>query len=545
MTALAVPPVSVPTDVYVASMDGADLDLLRTLLDQWAHKVRRNQLRMTYYNGRNRLRDLGIAIPPQLKSIETVVGWPAKSVDSLAHRIVFDGYVLPGDQEDPFGLSAVFADNQMQMELPQAITSALIHAVSFVSVTQGDTEAGQPEILVQARSGMYGTGIWDRSARALSSALSIASVDDNGVPTEMVMHLPDRVGHIVRSAGGRWSAIWRRNPVGRVLVEPLVFRPDLDRPFGRSRITRPVMSITDEAVRTVLRTEVSAEFFTAPQRALLGADEDAFVDKDGNPVPEWLAVIGKLWQIGRDEEGEIPQIHEFRQMSFQPHTEHLRAIASRFSGETSLPLSSLGIVQDNPSSAEAIYAAKEDLVIEASNAGTAFGSRLVRVGQNVVMLREGLTEPPEELRWLQSNWQNPATPSVVSAADAVVKQVAAAPWLAESPLILKKMGYTQPEIVQLLADKRRKEHAEVMNTLVANREVSGPVDYQGAVEDVESKKLKLEAWSQGVLRGADPNWLASWLGMPVPRMTGAVPVGLRMPEERQSAGSEGSEAGGQ
>lgn len=455
MSLAVVPPVSVPADVYVPSLDGADLDLLRTLLAKWAAKVRRNQLRTTYYDGKNRLRDLGISIPPQLKSVETVVGWPAKAVDSLAHRIVFDGFVLPGDQEDPLGLSAVFADNQMQMELPQAITSSLIHAVSFVSVMHGDTDAGQPEVLVQARSGMFGTGLWDRSARALKAALSVSSVDEAGVPTEMVMHLPDRVGLIVRSAGGRWSAVWRRNPVGRVLVEPLVYRPDLDRPFGRSRISRPVMSITDEAVRTVLRTEVSAEFFTAPQRALLGADEDVFVDRDGNPIPEWQAVIGKMWTIGRDENNDLPQIHEFKQMSFQPHNDHLRMIAARFASEASLPLGALGIVQENPDSAEAIYAAKEDLVIEAQNAGKSYGTRLTRVGQNIVMLRDGLDSPPDETRWLQANWQNPATPSVVSAADAVVKQVAAVPWLAESPLILKRMGYTQAEIVQLLADKKR------------------------------------------------------------------------------------------
>lgn len=472
MSTALVPPVSVPTDVYVASMDGADLDLLRTLLDQWANKVRRNQLRMTYYDGKNRLRDLGIAIPPQLKSVETVVGWPAKAVDALAHRIVFDGFVLPGDQEDPYGLSAVFADNQMRMELPQAITSALIHAVSFLSVTHGDTEAGQPEILVQARSGMYGTGLWDRSTRSLRAALSVSDVDAEGVPTEMVLYLPDRVGHIVRSAGGRWSAAWRRNPVGRVLVEPLVYRPDLDRPFGRSRISRPVMAITDEAVRTVLRTEVSAEFFTAPQRALLGADEDVFTDRDGTPIPEWLAVIGRLWTVGRDEHGELPQIHEFKQISFQPHNDHLRMIASRFAGEVSLPLGALGIVQDNPDSAEAIYAAKEDLVIEAADAATAFGTRLVRTGQNIVMLRDGLTEPPDELRWLEANWQNPATPSVVSAADAVVKQVAAVPWLAESPLILKRLGYNQAEVVQLLADKRRAERAIQMRELISGRRVA-------------------------------------------------------------------------
>lgn len=468
MSAVAVPPVSVPMDVYVPSLDGADLDLLRTLLNKWGSKVRRNQLRTTYYDGKNRLRDLGISIPPQLKSVETVVGWPAKAVDALSHRIVFDGFVMPGDQEDPLGLSAVFADNRMQMELPQAITSSLIHAVSFVSVTHGDIEAGQPEILVQARSGMYGTGLWDRSTRMLRAALSVSAVDDAGVPTEMVLHLPDRVGHIVRAAGGRWSAMWRKNPVGRVLVEPLVYRPNLDRPFGRSRISRSVMSITDEAVRTVLRTEVSAEFYTAPQRYVLGLEEDAF----GEDGPGWQSILGRLFTVGRDENNDLPTVGEFRQMTMQPHTDHLRSIASRFASEASLPLGALGVVQDNPDSAEAIYAAKEDLVIEAGNAGNSYGAGLVRVGQNVVTLRDGLDSPPDEMRWLQANWRNPATPSVVSAADAAVKQVAAVPWLAESPLILKRMGFTQPEIVQLLADKKRAEREIQTRALIENRGVA-------------------------------------------------------------------------
>jgi len=185
-----------------------------------------------------------------------------------------------------------------------------------------------------------------------------------------------------------------------------------------------------------------------------------------------VSVLGRMFTVGRDEEGQVPTVGQFPQQSMQPHNDHLRMIASRFSGETSIPLGSLGVVQDNPSSAEAIYAAKEDLVIEAQDAGTAFGARLKRIGQNVVMLRDGLAEVPSELRRLEANWQNPATPSVVSAADAVVKQVAAVPWLAESPLTLKRLGYTQPEIVQLLADKRRAEQAVLMREMTAGRGVA-------------------------------------------------------------------------
>src|SRR5690606_5719339 len=117
---------------------------------------------------------------------------------------------------------------------------------------------------------------------------------------ELVICLPDRVGHCRKSPSGRWSVAWRRHNLGRVPVEALVYRPDLDRPFGQSRVSRAVMSITDEAVRTVLRTEVSAEFYTSPQRYVLGADEEAFVDEEGNPAPRWQAILGRMLAISRD-----------------------------------------------------------------------------------------------------------------------------------------------------------------------------------------------------------------------------------------------------
>lgn len=65
--------------------------------------------------------------------------------------------------------------------------------------------------------------------------------------------------------------------------------------------------------------------------------------------------------------GDVPQYGQLSQGSMQPHSDYIRSLAARFSGETNVPLSSLGVVSDNPSSAEAIYAAKEDMVIDAQN----------------------------------------------------------------------------------------------------------------------------------------------------------------------------------
>jgi hypothetical protein len=133
-----------------------------------------------------------------------------------------------------------------------------------------------------------------------------------------------------------------------------------------------------------------------------------------------------------------------------------------------LPLSSLGIApESNPSSAEAIHAAKEDLVVEAEAAMRVFGGGLSRIARAAVMLRDGLDREPDDLRRVQARWRNPSTPSVVSASDALVKQAAVIPWIADSEVALEMLGYDQPTITRLLADRRRSQARDTVAQLAS------------------------------------------------------------------------------
>ena len=447
--------------LQVPNLDHEESNTLDMLVNQWRLKLFRNELRTVYYDTKNTLNDLRISLPPQLARAESMLGWPAKAVHALGSRCSFDGFVLPGQEQDPFGLAAVFADNNMDIELPQAIVSGLTHSVAFLTTTKGDVASGEPDVQVLARSAKYGTALWDRRRRRLSAALAIADTDEQGEPVEVVLYMPSKVVFCSRQ-GNQWKVERRPNPTGRVLVTPLVFRPELDRPFGHSRISRSVMALTDAAVRTFVRSEVGAEFYASPQRYLLGADEDAF---GGGDEVRWRAVMSRMLAIGKDEDGDIPTLGQFPQMTMQPHNDQLRMIAGLFAGETGLSLGSLGIVHDNPASAEAIFAEKEDLIIEASAANRVWGSALRNVALLSVMVRDNLRDVPEEMKLLQAKWRSPATPSVVSASDAMVKQIAAIPWLAESDVALESLGYDQATITRLKSDKRRFEARQVSQGL--------------------------------------------------------------------------------
>lgn len=440
----------------IPGLSHSDQNTLDKLVNQLESKAPRNKLRSEYHDSRNRFKDLGISTPPKFRNFEAVLGWPAKAVSSLSRRCNLDGFVIAGQRAEDLGIDVIWDDNNMDIEAPQAHDSAFIHSCAFITTIRGDVASGEPEVLMIVRDAFNATGLWDPRKRGFTSGLSVVERDESDRILGLIMYLPDRVMIMNRDyAGGRWRIAMRKNPLGLVPMEPLVYQPRLGRPFGRSRITRSVMYITDAAIRTVVRSEIGAEFFTAPQRYGLNIPEDAF--ENGG----WHAVMGRFLNVeppSIDEDADPnfqPVVGQFPQMTMQPHTDHLRQWASLFAAETSLPIASLGIVSDNAaSSAESIYASKEELVIEADAATRGFGVGWVRSVRNALMVRENRSEMPEEWRKLRAKWRDPSTPSRAAASDAVAKDVATFPWMADSEVALERAGFSRIDIERLMADKR-------------------------------------------------------------------------------------------
>ena len=450
---------------FMLGVSEAELDTIRSLYAVWKAKQPRNILRASYFDGKMPIRNAGIIPEEAFARIRAVLDWPEKAVSTLAERSVFEGFTSPGDEQDPFELAGILDDNRFDLELPQAITSAYKHACSFMTTAIGDTEAGEPEVLVMARSAEWSAALWDKKRRAISAALAITATTEDGKPSAMDVYLPEVVVSCERRASGSWVAVRRANPLNEVLVEPIAYDPQLDRPFGRSRISRTVMDTTDRGLRTILRTEVSSEFFAAPRMLALGVTKDAFAKG------KWDASIDRWFALTRDEDGNIPEVSQLPQMTMQPLTELYRMIATQFSGATGVPVSNLGIVTDNPPSAEALYADDRRLVSIAKRQNRIMGSSIKRVAQRVIRLRDG-AEMTDEMRRLDVSWAKPEFVSPGAAADAVVKLAAVFPWLGESEVGLEMAGFSSSEITRLLADKRRSQGQVTLNDLAATGRIA-------------------------------------------------------------------------
>lgn len=443
----------------VVGVDDVELDIIRSLFQVWQQKHRRNVLRSVYFEGKMPLKPTGNIPAEAMSRIEATLGWPEKAVSVLAERSVFEGFVAESGDADPFDISTVLEDNRFDIELPQAIASAYKHSCSFVTTAVGDVQSGEPPVLVMARSAEWSSAIWDERRRTVSSALAITSTDPTtGEPTNFDVYLPDVVLSATKRPSGSWVVDRRSNPLGEVLVEPLPYDPQLSRPFGRSRISRPVMNITDHALSTIVRTEIASDFYSVPRMFALGVVKEAFTQG------KWQAAIDRWFAITRDENGDVPTVGQFPQMTMQPLTEQFKLYATQFSGETGVPVSNLGIITENPPSAEAIYADDRRLVSVALRQNRIFGSALKRVGQRVVRLRDGV-ELTSELRGISASWSNPAFTSPASSADALIKLSTVFPWIGESEVALEFAGFSRAEIKRLLADKRRATSTRLLESL--------------------------------------------------------------------------------
>lgn len=454
------------TAPIIDGLSSEEQTALRILWNRIGAKAPKNELLNAYYDGHRSFVDLGISIPPQMQAIRAALGWPAKVVTALSRKHVFEGYSLDG-QLDPFGVQEILVRNSFDTELMQAIHSAYKHSCAFITVARGDEQAGEPPVMIQARDARWTSAIWDVRRRCVSAGLAINATETvlayeqftRLEPTDATLFLPYSTIHL-RKVKAAWTAERLPNAIGRTAMEMLVYDPQLSRPFGRSRISREVRYLTDAAIRTMVRTETSAEFFSSPQRYVLGADESAFTNVD-----RWSAITGRILALTLNEEGDIPQVGQFSQLSMDPHLAMYRQLAQNLCSATNLPQSSVGLFADNPASAEAMQAAEHALADEAEYQWRIFTPALRRVVEDVVMIRDGLAYAPSDSWRLALNWTPARYVSPQAASDFIVKVAQAMPEVASTTVGMRRAGFTQQEIDQMQVEIRRNSASMILDRL--------------------------------------------------------------------------------
>lgn len=328
-------------------------------------------LRYKYYEQKSGHLNMGRMIPLEfVTGYNSVLGWCTKSVDSLADRLQLTGF-----DDDTFDLMGIYNANNPDVIFDSAILSALISSCCFIYIAENGDDVPHMQVI----DGANATGIIDPTTGLLTEGYAVLSRDAD---TEKVLmdayFLPGET--TVYDYVGNTKQTFTSNAPAPLLV-PIINRPDATRPFGHSRISRACMNLQNQARMTLTRTNVSAEFYSFPQKYILGLADDAEFDSARATLSAFLAFY-------RDEDGNVPQVGQFSQQSMEPHINQFKMCAAAFAGETGLTMDDLGFATENPTSAEAIKSSHETLRLTARKAQRSFGTGFLNAGYLAACLRD-------------------------------------------------------------------------------------------------------------------------------------------------------------
>lgn len=383
----------------------AELKGIEYLKKKLNDKRPRVELRYEYYEQKHRARDFGISTPEDLMTLRYINGWCSKAVDTLADRLQFAGW-----RNDNFDLAGIFNMNNPDVLYDSAILSALISSCCFIVVSPSGADIPRLQVV----DGANATGIIDEFTGLLQEGYAVLERNDLKEVTRDAYFTVDETIYYERGE----EILRVPNPAPYPLLAPVIYKPDAKRPFGHSRISRKAMELSDMAARTLKRSEISAEYYSIPQKYVTGLAEDS------EPMDKWKASASSMLTFTKDDEGDKPTLGQFQAGSPTPFNEQLTMLAGEFCRETGLAMSDMIINTANPTSSDAIKAEHECMRLMARKAQKCFGSSFLNAGYLAACLRDDYPYQREQLYLTHAAWDpifEPDASQLGALGDAILK----------------------------------------------------------------------------------------------------------------------------
>ena len=455
---------------YVSGLPGEERERLEKLAEVYNYHLSKNALKNRYYEGRIPLSEvnLGLALPQGMKGLEIDCAWGAKTVDVLAARSMFDGFVgLNGG--DLTELDTIMNGNRFVAEYKKAVRDELKYGCTFATL------AADRKIRCKIRlhSPETAAALWNGEKGRIDCGLAIVDTvpDDSQsgvwVPAVVNYYTDSTIYVLKRVVGDRWIAKEYPHKMGRPLMEAFVWDATSKKPFGRSRLKSPIRRLIQSYVRTIANAAIGLEFATSPQKYLMGLTEDQYEKVTSEKFKQYVGSI--IAGTVNPETNEKPTFGQLQQGTISPHVEMMRLLATQFSAATGLSVTDTGIVNDaNPTSSDAILAQSQTLVAMAEelNAGNGNALRTVALMALAIANNVKLEELTEEQTGIVAHFKNPAMPSVAVTADAAVKIAASRQGFAQTDVYLEMIGFDQADIRRIKAQESRNRGMSFLNDLI-------------------------------------------------------------------------------
>lgn len=385
-----------------------------------------DELNSRYYRGRQRVEQLGMAIPPSMRKFLVITNWCRTLVDTIDDRQQVRSLILPGEETADPRLRDIWDASNLTAHLSMFNKDRLIYGRAFMTV--GANEADRELPLVRVESPREMTALVDvRTETMLAAARFYGAepITGNG-PTHVTLYLPDQTVWVERGADGRWYEV-DRDP-HRLGVVPVVMH--LNRRasggwHGESQMA-DLVPLVDSAARSLTNLQFAQEAHGVPSLWATGVSQGDFIDEAGQPIPQFEAYFDAIKMLS-DSDAKWGQFSAADLKNFETA---LRVYGTQASVVTGFPARYFGITSSNPPTEGAIRADESGLVRSVEAQNEQVGMTLGWVGALALRFSTG--------EWVSGNrvrvdWFDPATPTVSQREDALAKRRAAG--------VLSREGY--------------------------------------------------------------------------------------------------------
>ena len=445
------------TPSQIVGFPASEYDRFQKLINEFTYRISKNAEKNRYYEGKISLGsvNLGIALPDGMRGLEIGCSWGAKTVDVLAARSMFDGFVgLNGEEVEE--LDNIVINNNLIEEYSKCCRDELKFGCTFATLGKGNKGAK-----IRFHSPQTSAALWSGEKQRIDCGFAIIDTvptneDSTVYVPNLLYYYTDSAIWEIRNINDQWSAIEHPHKMGRPLMEPLIWNATSNKPFGRSRIKEPIRRLIDGYVRTIANATIGLEFATSPQKYLLGVTDDQYDAVINSKFKQYVGNI--IASTTNPENGEKPDFGQLPQGNITPHVEMVRVLATQFSAATGLSVTDTGVVNDaNPTSSDAILAQSQTLVgmAEQLNQGNGDSLRTIALMALAIAHNTTIEKLDENEKAIMAHFKNPAMPNVAVTADAAIKIASARAGFADTDIFLEMIGFDKADIRRIKSQEGR------------------------------------------------------------------------------------------
>ena len=405
----------------------SEIQTIDRLRQRWESQGRDDELLLRYYLGRQRLEQLGMAIPPSMRRFIVVSNWPRVVVDTIRSRQRMRSMMLAGEHTVNQPLLAARRATNLDAHLAMFGTDVLVYGRGFLSCGANESAPGMP--LVRAESPRQMVAEVDIRTETMLAAARFYGVDERTgqSPTNVTLYLPDVTVWVARTNDGRWVEVDRDvHRLGRVPIVMHLNRRMSGEWAGQSEMS-DIIPIADAAARSLTNLQFAQEAHGIPRMFMTGVAKGDFVDpQTGQPIPQFEAYFNAIHTLTKAE-AKVGQLDASDLKNFETA---LNTYGSQASIITGFPSRYFGHFTSNPPNEASMKADEAQLVSRVEGMTDQLGVTLGWLGGLMWRFMTG--------EWLEGNavtvdWFDASTATIAQREDALMKRRSAG--------VLSRQGY--------------------------------------------------------------------------------------------------------